>query len=174
MLDTNGRTITRFDKAHIDAVDRTIIRYLQEDGRIAFSKLAPRVGLSPEAVRQRVNRLLDEGIVQIVGVTDPLRLGFAVHAWILIRASSDLSAVAERIAEISDIDFVVITTGRFDIMAEAICEDASRFLEVLNELRSIEGVASSEAFNFLRQVKGTFEWGTPGEVRVPDPADPAP
>lgn len=163
MSKRENSSVIRQEDADLDEVDRGIIRHLQEDGRVPYAKLGPLVGLSAEATRQRVKRLLDEDILQIVGVADPLKLGFSVHAWILIRASSSLSQVADRIAQIDEIDYVVITTGRFDIMAEAICEDAGRLLEILDVLRSIDGVTSCEAFNFLRKVKGTFEWGTPSE-----------
>jgi Lrp/AsnC family transcriptional regulator for asnA, asnC and gidA len=154
--------ITRNHNEDLDQVDLAIIRHLQEDGRIPFARLGPLVGLSPEASRQRVKRLIDDGILQIVGVTDPLRLGFAVHTFVLIRATADLDEVADRIAQVADIDYVAITTGRFDILAEVICEDSDRLLDILNELKSIDGVNSAEALNFLRLVRGTFEWGTPG------------
>jgi Lrp/AsnC family transcriptional regulator for asnA, asnC and gidA len=144
----------------LDETDKEIIAHLQDDGRMPFSNLGPAVGLSPAAVRQRVLHLISEGFMQIVAVTDPTTVGFAVQALVGIKVKGDLGAAAKALAEIPEIDYVVIVTGRFDIMIEVVVEDTDRLLDLMNEVRRIESIASTEVFNFLRLEKQTYNWGT--------------
>jgi Lrp/AsnC family transcriptional regulator for asnA, asnC and gidA len=144
----------------LDETDKEIIAHLQDDGRMPFSNLGPAVGLSPAAVRQRVLHLVSEGFMQIVAVTDPTTFGFAVQALVGIKVKGDLGAAAKALAEIPEIDYVVIVTGRFDIMIEVVVEDTDRLLDLMNEVRSIGSIASTEVFNFLRLEKQTYNWGT--------------
>ncbi len=149
-------------KPIIDEVDKRIIEHLQQDGRRPFTQIAGDLGLSESAVRARTNRLVEEGIVQIVGVTDPLKLGFAQMAMIGIRCEPPkLMAVAERIAAFPEVDYVVITAGRYDILIETVHEDNEALLRFLSEkLRTVDGVAETETFVYLRLVKQTYQWGT--------------
>jgi len=147
--------------AGIDEVDKAIIRELQRDGRMAYAQLAPLVGLSQAAVRQRVQRLVETGIVQVVAVTDPQRLGFTVQAMIGVRVSGDLRQLAERLAAVEEIDYVVVTAGSFDLLLEVVCADNDALLELLDrEVRSVEGVVSAEVFTYLHLEKQTYSWGT--------------
>ncbi|MFM7509823.1 MAG: Lrp/AsnC family transcriptional regulator [Actinomycetota bacterium] len=145
----------------IDDLDKAIIRELQRDGRMAYAQLAPLVGLSQAAVRQRVQRLVETGIVQVVAVTDPQRLGFTVQAMVGLRASGDLRRLAERLAAVEEIDYVVVTAGSFDLLLEVVCADNDALLELLDrEVRSVEGVVSAEVFTYLHLEKQTYSWGT--------------
>jgi Lrp/AsnC family transcriptional regulator for asnA, asnC and gidA len=144
----------------LDDTDKEIIAHLQDDGRMPFSTLGPAVGLSPAAVRQRVLHLISEGFMQIVAVTDPTTVGFAVQALAGITVKGDLGIAARALAEIPEIDYVVIVTGRFDIMIEVVVEDTDRLLDLMNEVRSIDAIAATEVFNFLRLEKQTYNWGT--------------
>ncbi len=144
----------------LDDTDKAIIDYLQDDGRMPFSKLGPLVGLSPAAVRQRVLSLIDNGVMQIVAVTDPTTLGFSVQAWVGISVRGDLDKAAEHIADFEEADYVVITAGRYDITVELVCEDSDRLLEVMNRIRDLEFVVDTELFTYLRLVKQTYDWGT--------------
>lgn len=145
----------------LDNIDKQLIQVLQIDGRKSFADLAPLVGLSQAAVRQRVNRLIEQGVIQIVGVTDPLALGFNVVAMIGITAQGDLEAVADRLCKIECSDYVVITAGRYDLLLELTCEDNDHLLAVLNEeIRCIPGVTHAEAFTYLKLLKQTYTWGT--------------
>lgn len=144
----------------LDATDKAIIDHLQDDGRIPYSRLGPLVGLSPAAARQRVLSLTDQGVMQVVAVTDPTTLGFSSQAWMGINVSGDLDKAAESIAEIDEVDYVVITAGRFDVMIELVCETTEHLMQVMNRIRNIESVASSEVFTYLRLVKQTYDWGT--------------
>jgi Lrp/AsnC family transcriptional regulator for asnA, asnC and gidA len=145
----------------LDAVSRTIIELLQEDGRRSYSDIGRVVGLSEAAVRQRVQRLTESGVMQIVAVTDPLQLGFHRQAMIGIRVSGDTRIVAEAIAKVEAIDYVVITVGAFDVLAEVVCEDDDQLLALINDvIRPISGVVSTETFIYAKLQKQLYNWGT--------------
>ncbi len=144
----------------LDDVDKAIIDHLQKDGRMAFSNLGPLVGLSPAAVRQRVLHLVDQGVMEIVAVTDPTMLGFTVQALAGVTVNGDLDRAAQQIAAIDAVDYVVITTGRFDIMIEVVAEDSEHLLELMNEIRGLDSVGATELFTYLRLEKQTYNWGT--------------
>ncbi len=148
-------------RVSIDAVDKAIIEALQEDGRLPYTKLAVQVGLSEAAVRQRVQRLTESGVVQIVAVTDPLMLGFRRTAMIGLKAEGDLRAVANDLSAIPEITYVVIVSGSFDLLMEVVCEDDDHLLALLNEtIRAIPGVHTTETFTYLKLFKQTYAWGT--------------
>lgn len=146
--------------ADLDDLSKAIIEQLQEDGRRPYATIGRAVGLSEAAVRQRVQRLQDAGVMQIVAVTDPLQLGFARQAMVGIRTSEDLEATADRLAEIAEVDYVVITAGSFDLLAEVVARNDDHLLEILKDIRAVPGVASTEAFMYLRLRKQTYTWGT--------------
>lgn len=144
----------------IDETDKAIIRELQLDGRTPYSKLGPAVGLSQAAARQRVQRLVDRGVMQVVAVTDPAMLGFAVQALVGIEVAGDVRAVADALSELDEAEYVVITAGRYDIFAEVVCVDMSHLLELVNDrIRTLDGVQGTEIFSYLHLVKQTYSWG---------------
>jgi Lrp/AsnC family transcriptional regulator for asnA, asnC and gidA len=166
-LETNDRTSRPRPTGprggdEVSSLDKRIIEHLQQDGRKPFTQIATELGVSEAAVRARTNRLVERDILQIVGVTDPLRLGFQQMAMIGIRCESDrLVDVAERIAEMSEVDYVVITAGSYDLLVETVCEDNDALLRFLAEkLRQVDGVRDTETFVYLRMVKQTYQWGT--------------
>src|SRR5512146_923970 len=129
----------------LDDVSKAIIEQLQQDGRRSYAAIGKVVGLSEAAVRQRVQRLIDSGVMQIVAVTDPMELGFARQAMIGLTVEGPLEPVADAPAEMEEIEYVVITAGGFDILVEAVCESDEHLLSVLSSrIRSIPGVRSSE------------------------------
>jgi Lrp/AsnC family transcriptional regulator for asnA, asnC and gidA len=145
----------------IDDVDKAIIEQLQQDGRLPYTRLGAAVGLSEAAVRQRVQRLVESGVVQIVAVTDPLTLGFRREAMIGLKIEGDLRGVADTIASIPEVSYVVVVSGSFDLLMEVVCEDDDHLLALLNDkIRSIPGVRSTETFTYLRLYKQTYAWGT--------------
>ena len=145
----------------LDDVSKAIIEQLQQDGRRAYATIGKAVGLSEAAVRQRVQRLLEAGVMQIVAVTDPLQVGFPRQAMIGLRIDGDLQAAAEVLAAMPEVDYVVITAGSFDILAEVVCENDDHLLEVLNaRVRAIPGVRSTETFVYLKLRKQIYAWGT--------------
>lgn len=145
----------------LDEVNKAIIEELQKDGRRTYGSIAEAVGLSEAAVRQRVQKLRDAGVMQIVAVTDPLQIGFRSQAMVGIRAEGDAREVAARLAEVDDIDYVVMCTGSFDILIELVCEDEETLLDLLNGVvRRIPGVRDTETFMYLKLTKQTYTWGT--------------
>ena len=147
--------------AAIDEIAKSIIEQLQFDGRRSYAEIGKVVGLSEAAVRQRVQKLTETGVLQIVAVTDPMQLGFYRQAMIGIRCTGDTRAIAEKIAALSETDYVVHTAGSFDILVEVICEDDDEFIELLNsKIRSLPGVTSTETFVYLKLHKQFYNWGT--------------
>ena len=146
--------------APLDDVAKAIIEQLQQDGRRSYAAIGKVVGLSEAAVRQRVQRLVDQGVMQVVAVTDPLQLGFSRQAMIGIKATGALEPVADALAALDEVDYVVITAGSFDILAEVVCWSDEHLLEILSEkVRSLDGVVSTETFMYLQLRKQTYSWG---------------
>jgi Lrp/AsnC family transcriptional regulator, regulator for asnA, asnC and gidA len=145
----------------LDDLSKAIIEQLQEDGRRAYATIGRAVGLSEAAVRQRVQRLTESGVMQIVAVTDPVQVGFARQAMIGIRAEGDLQALADALADLAEVDYVVITAGGFDVLVEVVCTGDDHLLEVLNErIRTLPGVRATETFVYLKLRKQLYNWGT--------------
>jgi Lrp/AsnC family transcriptional regulator for asnA, asnC and gidA len=144
----------------LDALSKRIIEQLQQDGRRSYAAIGKAVGLSEAAVRQRVQRLIEVGAMQIVAVTDPLTLGFPRQAMVGIRCGGDLEQVAVQLAAMEEIDYVVITAGSFDLLIELVCENDDQLLEILSQVRSIASVTATETFVYLKLCKQTYSWGT--------------
>ena len=144
----------------LDDVSNAIVEELQQDGRKSYAAIGKVVGLSEAAVRQRVQRLIDSGVMQVVAVTDPLELGFARQAMIGIKATGELEPIADKLAAMEEVDYVVIAAGSFDLLAEVVCESDEHLLEVLSkQIRTIENVVSTETFMYLKLRKQTYSWG---------------
>jgi Lrp/AsnC family transcriptional regulator for asnA, asnC and gidA len=151
----------RLSPAIMDDVAKRIVEELQRDGRRSYAALAKTVGLSEAAVRQRVQRLIDSGVMQVVAVTDPLQVGFSRQAMIGLRVEGDLIAVADQLAEIDEVDYVVVTAGSFDILVEVVCEDDDHLLRLLSErIRGLPAVRDTETFVYLKLAKQSYSWGT--------------
>lgn len=145
----------------LDDVSKGIIEQLQEDGRRSYAEIGKAVGLSEAAVRQRVQKLTDAGVMQVVAVTDPMQLGFYRQAMIGLKVTGDTLVVAEDLARMPAIDYVVLTAGSFDILAEVVCENDDDLIELLNRrIRAIDGVLSTETFVYLKLHKQFYNWGT--------------
>jgi Lrp/AsnC family transcriptional regulator, regulator for asnA, asnC and gidA len=144
----------------LDDLSKRIIEQLQQDGRRSYAAIGKAVGLSEAAVRQRVQRLIDVGAMQIVAVTDPMTLGFPRQTMIGIKCGGDLERVAADLAGMDEIDYVVITAGSFDLLVEVVCEDDDQLLEILGRVRSIPSVTTTETFVYLKLCKQTYSWGT--------------
>jgi Lrp/AsnC family transcriptional regulator, regulator for asnA, asnC and gidA len=144
----------------LDDTSKAIIEQLQLDGRRSYAAIGKAVGLSEAAVRQRVQRLTEAGVMQVVAVTDPLELGFDRQAMIGIKAEGALEPIADELAKMDEVEYVVVTAGSFDILAEVLCESDEHLLQVLSErVRQIEGVKATETFVYLKLVKQTYSWG---------------
>ncbi len=144
----------------LDQVSKAIVEQLQQDGRRSYAAIGKVVGLSEAAVRQRVQRLVEGGVMQVVAVTDPLQLGFARQAMIGVSVHGPLESVADALAELDEVDYVVVTAGRYDLLVEVVCETDEHLLELISsKIRSLEGVVSTETFMYLKLRKQTYSWG---------------
>jgi Lrp/AsnC family transcriptional regulator, regulator for asnA, asnC and gidA len=147
--------------ALLDDVGKAIVEQLQEDGRRPYATIARAVGLSEAAVRQRVARLQEAGVIQIVAVTDPLQLGFRRQAMVGVRTAGDPVVLADELSKMPEVDYVVITAGSYDVLAEAVCEDDEHLLELVGRrIRALPGVQSTETFVYLKLRKQHYNWGT--------------
>ena len=146
----------------LDLLGKAILHQLQEDGRRSYTAIAAAVGLSEAAVRNRVRALLDSGALQIVAVTDPSILGFGVMASIGVMADGDSRTVADALSAIAEVDYCVLTSGRYDLQIEVVCRDNEHLLTVLNDqIRTVDGVRDTETSICLRVHKQTYTYGTP-------------
>jgi len=146
--------------SHLDKIDAAIVALLQEDGRRPYGELGEAVGLSEAATRQRVNRLRESGLMRIVAVTDPVALGRGVVATIGLRVSGDSRAVAARLAQVMEVEYVVVTAGAFDVLGELVCASEDELLDVLNDdIRTIAEVREIQILMHLRTEKNVFAWG---------------
>jgi Lrp/AsnC family transcriptional regulator for asnA, asnC and gidA len=154
-------TVAAVPHVLLDDVGKAIVEQLQQDGRRSYATIARAVGLSEAAVRQRVARLQETGVIQVVAVTDPLQLGFRRQAMVGVRADGDVVAVADALAEMPEIDYLVITAGSFDVLVEAVCEDDDHLLELVGRrIRAVPGVRSTETFVYMKLRKQHYNWGT--------------
>ena len=145
----------------LDDVSRAIIEQLQEDGRRPYGAIGNAVGLSEAAVRQRVARLTESGVMQIVAVTNPLKVGFSRTAMIGVEVDGDIEKVASALSEFEETDYVVITAGSFDVLCEVDCDNDDSLLELINRrIRALPGVRRTETFMYLTFAKHVYSYGT--------------
>ena len=143
----------------IDDTDREIVRLLQADGRMPYAQLAQQIGLSDAASRQRVNRLISKGVINIVAVTDPVKIGLSHQALVGITVTGDVRKMAAEVGTMEDVVYVVMTAGRYDLLVELVCCDADRFIDSLDAIRSLDRIESVEAMPYLGITKQTYDWG---------------
>jgi len=152
---------TEGKRIKIDETDRRIIAALKENGRTSFAQIAQELDVSPGMVRQRVQRLIEQGVMQIVAVTNPILMGFHTVALIGIKADGRrLREIAHHIAAFDEVIYLVLTTGTYDILVEVVCRDNAHLLEFLTDrLHTVEGVRDTETFVYLDIVKEVYTWG---------------
>lgn len=150
----------RDSRGALDRTSKRIIEQLQQDGRRSYAAIARAVGLSEAATRQRVQRLIDEHMVQVVAVTDPAAIGFNRMALLGIRVEGDVRAVADKLSALQEAEYVVICAGQFDLLVELLCVDDEHLLRTVDEsVRTIPGVRSTEIFVYLKVAKENYQWG---------------
>jgi Lrp/AsnC family transcriptional regulator for asnA, asnC and gidA len=156
-----GRERSNGNGIVLDDVAKAILEQLQQDGRRPYAAIGKAVGLSEAAVRQRVQRLVDSGVIQIVAVTDPLTVGFPRAAMIGIRCEGDMTVVADKIESLTEVSYLVITAGQYDLLVEVVCENDDHLLEIITKrIRAIPGVVHTETFVYLKLRKQIYTWGT--------------
>ncbi|MCB0874871.1 MAG: Lrp/AsnC family transcriptional regulator [Solirubrobacterales bacterium] len=154
-----GKNRSNLKPYDFDEIDRQLVAMLQEDGRRTYAEMAKAVGLSEPAARQRVNRMREAGALQIVAVTDPLRMGFRRMGMIGIRTQGDLEKIADQLGELGAVEYIIFATGTYDLLVEVVSKDEEELVEILRTIREIPGVTSTETFVYLRIHKQTFAWG---------------
>ena len=153
--------VIRAKSSQLDEVSKMISEQLQLAGRRSYAEIGKAVGLSEAAVRQRVQKLTETGVMQVVAVTDPMQLGFYRQAMIGIRCGGDTREIADQLAKMSAVDYVVLTAGSFDILVEVVCENDDDLIALLNsKIRTLSGVTSTETFVYLKLHKQFYNWGT--------------
>jgi Lrp/AsnC family transcriptional regulator for asnA, asnC and gidA len=147
----------------LDRVDRAIIEALQANGRESFRAIATRIGVAEATVRARYARLVEEDILQVTGITNPLELGFDAIALVGVNTAGAPEPVAEAIGGWEEASYVVVSAGRYDVLVELVCADRRHLLEVTNRIRAVDGVETTESFLYLELVKQVYAWGTRAE-----------
>jgi Lrp/AsnC family transcriptional regulator, regulator for asnA, asnC and gidA len=151
-----GKGKQGFEK--IDSTDREIISMLQKDGRLSFAEMAEILHVSPGMIRLHYNRLVENGSLKVLAITNPLRLGYETMAMIGIRAEGNkVMQVAEKIRDLPEVIYLIVTSGKYDILAEVMCRDQADLLEFLTKkLYTIDGVRESETFMHLKIMKEIY------------------
>jgi Lrp/AsnC family transcriptional regulator for asnA, asnC and gidA len=146
--------------AKIDDIDLKIIKILNEDGRASFSHIAKALGVSPGMIRQRYNRLVEEGVLQVVAITNPMLMGLTTMAQIGVKINVHrMQEITDQIAAFEEVIYLVLLTGSYDLLIEVVCRDRDHLLEFLtNKLYSVEGVNEAETFVYLRIAKEEYAW----------------
>ena len=143
---------------------------LQENGRVPFLQLARELGVSEATVRNRYQRLCESDLLQVVGVTNPLALGFESSAMVGIRVAGSPMGVAEELSGWKEASYVVVTAGQFDVLVELICSDRLDLMDAVARVRQLDGVVSTETLVYLALVKQLYNWGVPGRTASTLPA----
>jgi Lrp/AsnC family transcriptional regulator for asnA, asnC and gidA len=143
----------------IDELDRRLIEALQKNGRESFRRIAEELGVSEATIRARYGRLSSANVLQVVGVTNPLGLGFEAMAMVGVRTSGLPEPVADEIAAWPEAEYVVITAGQFDLLVELVCADRAALFELTNRMRALDKVLSTETFVYLQLCKQQYDWG---------------
>lgn len=144
-----------------DEIDLQIIKILNQDGRAAFAQIAQTLGVSPGMIRQRYNRLVEEGLLQVVAITNPMLMGFTTMAQIGVKVHVNrMQEIADQIASFEEVIYLVLLTGSYDLFVEVVCRDKNHLLDFLTtKLHSVEGVKEAETFVYLRIAKEVYTWG---------------
>jgi Lrp/AsnC family transcriptional regulator, regulator for asnA, asnC and gidA len=144
----------------LDGISRRIIEMLQRDGRQSYASMAQVVGLSEAAVRQRVQRLVEAKVIEIVAVTDPLQVGFHRQAMVGVRVEGDPQDLMQDLEKLPEVVYLVITAGSFDLLMEVVCEDDDHLLDLIGRVRRLPGVRTTESFLYLKLHRQRYDWGT--------------
>lgn len=142
----------------LDKIDLFIIDAMREDGREAFAQIAEKLNVSPGMIRQRYTRLVKLGYLKVVAVTNPLMMGKRTMAMIGIRTDGRrMLEVANKLIKFDEVVYIVVVSGRYDIMVEVFCSDHEDLLKFMTEkLAKVEGVRETESFMHLKIVKEIY------------------
>lgn len=146
------------NKQDLDDTDRYIIEAMRQDGRIAFAQIAEQLNVSPGMIRVRYNRMVSNGLIKVVAITNPLNMGYSAMTMIGIRTDgAKMLEVAKQVADFEEVIYLIVVSGRFDIIAEVVCRDHNDLLKFLTEkLYKVDGVRESETFVHLKIEKEIY------------------
>ena len=159
-IEAFGLSAQRISHMDIDRTSQRIIAILQRDGRCPNTVIAREVGISESAVRARIQGLISSGVLQIIGLTDPGNMGFGVMALIGVQAGNDLNRIAELVSTWPETTYVVISAGSFDLLIELVCTDNNDLLRVVERIRAVDGVRSTESFIYISRHKLNYAWAS--------------
>jgi Lrp/AsnC family transcriptional regulator for asnA, asnC and gidA len=142
----------------LDHLDHQIVDALVQDGRRPYVRIAADLGVSEASVRQRVARLTADGVMQIMAVTNPLKLGFEVVCMLGITVDkASLEQAGEELAALPEVTYLVACTGRFDYLVEVTCQDNRHLMDFLaHKLGAVTGIGSTESFGYLSVLKESY------------------
>lgn len=151
-------TNVNLPQSGLDNIDRTIIEEMRKDGRSAFAQIAKQLKVSPGMIRLRYNRLVELGIIKVVAITNPLRMGYSAMTMVAIRTEGGKTLeAATAISAFSEVVYLIIVSGRYDIMAEVVCKDHDDLLRFMTEkLYKVDGVRDTETFVHLKISKEIY------------------
>lgn len=152
----------------LDETDRAIIAHLQYDGRMPFTDIAAELGISEGSVRRRVKRLVDSGVLQIVGIVEPQYLDWQAAGMIGVTVQAgQVDAVAHQIAQFPEVSYLFMASGGFDLFVEVYCRDREHLASFLSQkLQRVPGVGRTETFMILKMYKLSYRWGEAEPPRV--------
>jgi Lrp/AsnC family transcriptional regulator for asnA, asnC and gidA len=142
----------------LDSTDRSIIEALQADGRVAFAQIAKQLRVSPGMIKVRYDRLVEMGLLKVAAITNPLMMGYSTLAMIGIKTRGDrMLEVAESLSALREVIYLIVVSGRFDLMVEVVCRDHEDLLRLLTEkIHRVEGVRDCESFMHLKIQKEVY------------------
>jgi Lrp/AsnC family transcriptional regulator for asnA, asnC and gidA len=149
-------------KKALDSVDCQMIQLLQKDGRISNTDIAKNIGISEATVRTRLNRLIEEKYIQIVAVSDPIKLGFDIVGNIRIHVEiKKMAKIIRELKKLKPLWFIVQTTGGTGIDTEFVVKSLDELNELIFEkINKIDGILKTETSLFLKYIKRQYDWGT--------------
>ena len=149
-------------KRTLDQLDCQMIELLQKDGRISNTEIAKKIGMSEATVRTRLNRLIQEEFIQIVAVSNPIKLGFKIVGNIRIHVEiKKMNGIIKELKKLKPLWFVVQTTGGTGIDTEFVAKSLDELNELIfKKINKIDGVIKTETSLFLNYIKRQYDWGT--------------
>jgi Lrp/AsnC family transcriptional regulator, regulator for asnA, asnC and gidA len=168
-----AQTIPEVEAPALDHIDRRVVAALQVDGRRSLASIAEELDVAESVVRYRVQRLENSGVLQVVGIADPLKIGFDLMAMVGVQVRpGEIASVAAALTQLRETSYVAAVAGQYDLFVELVCRDTAHFQQLLTlGLHRIDGVVRTESFLILEIHKMAYGWGV-GDRGVPRADDP--
>ena len=144
------------NESHIlDKLDFEILSFLQEDGRMSFTVIADKLGVSIGTIRTRFNKLIEDGTVNIIGRVNPDKVGFRsyAHIAVYVRPATLKDKVAQRVVKMPEVSFLALTSGDYDLEVDVMCRDNNHLVDFVNNISKIEGVFQTKTTMYFKVYK---------------------